>query len=121
MKEQALKYNESNPALIKMRSLFVCILVFVGTHQLVCLDEIGQCVSLIEQVAEGYLGCFKDIENTMLPSKTVKSIPDLTLKKCQQQCQGYTFLGLQCHFKMLVMVKSKLMETLNDKNFFRRF
>ncbi|OPL32712.1 hypothetical protein AM593_09035, partial [Mytilus galloprovincialis] len=78
-----------------MRSLFVCILVFVGTHQLVCLDEIGQCVSLIEQVAEGYLGCFKDIENTMLPSKTVKSIPDLTLKKCQQQCQGYTFLGLQ--------------------------
>lgn len=36
-----------------MRSLFVCILVFVGTHQLVCLDEIGQCVSLIEQVAEG--------------------------------------------------------------------
>ncbi|CAC5383683.1 unnamed protein product [Mytilus coruscus] len=41
------------------------------------------------------VGCFKDIENTMLPSKTVKSIQDLTLKKCQQQCRGYTFLGLQ--------------------------
>ncbi|XP_052076612.1 WSC domain-containing protein 2-like [Mytilus californianus] len=79
-----------------MRSLFVCILVFVGTQQLVRLDEIGQCVSLIEQVAtEGYLGCFRDIDNTMLPSRTVKGFQKLTLKKCQQQCQGYTFLGLQ--------------------------
>lgn len=43
---------------------------------------------------QGYIGCFRD-RNSMLRSRIIKHISQLTLEKCRELCRGYTFLGLQ--------------------------
>ncbi|XP_052078833.1 uncharacterized protein LOC127716625 isoform X1 [Mytilus californianus] len=80
-----------NGNVFDLKTLMNMVSTMQGQLKGIEADVKGRQGTLINR---GYIGCFRD-RNSMLRSRIIKHISQLTLEKCRELCRGYTFLGLQ--------------------------